>query len=127
MEGSKKTPAKRSGYRESLALFQRVAKAYRTIQSYPVVVAHQIDPQAQSSPTRTPDIIHFIADTERRTAAVLDTPELQDTWFKLAQGEAVPSDIGRSVVMRCGRVYGPLEPVKYFRTIKRRRGEQVSR
>jgi hypothetical protein len=125
---SSSTPAKTLGYRDSLALTNRVLCGYRKVRELPVVVCSSIDPQIPPSLRQTPESIHFAVDVERITAKVLgDSNELQDAWFSMLNELPVDSDTGRRVALRCGRVYGPLDPHTYFRTVKRKRGETIPR
>lgn len=125
---SSTTPATSLGYRDSLSLVTRVLNSYRLVQELPAVVCSSIDPQTPPSLRKSPESIHYVCDTERITARVLgDDKELQDAWFRMLREEHVDAEIGRRLVLRCGRVYGPLDPAVYFRTIRRKRGEQVPR
>jgi hypothetical protein len=114
------------GYRDSLSLVTRVLNSYRVVQELPTIVCSSIDPQTPPSLRKTPESIHYLCDTERITARVLgDDKTLQDAWFRMLREEPVDADLGRKVVLRCGRAYGPLDPAVYFRTIRRKRGEIV--
>jgi len=121
-------PAKSLGYRDSLALFNSVQRGYRKVKELPDIVCSQVDPQSHPSLRKTPESIHFAVDVERITSRVLrDDKELQSAWFAMLNEQPVDAEVGRRLVLRCGRVYGPLNPIVYFTRVRRKRGEPLTR
>lgn len=114
---------------ELLAYFQNsfnaVVAEYVRIKQLSPVVASTFDPEGTDrSDKLTFDLVGYAVDIERATESALrDSPELQQTWFALAQGQPADPKLAHRVIEKCGRIYSArrLEPWRYWsRTQKRK-------
>jgi hypothetical protein len=119
-DGNSTRRRQRLEFEEYKGIFERTVRTYAAIRCYPVISASNPDPDgSRSRPHKwRPDLAHFCIDVEIATEAALgeNSLDLQAGWFSLAMGEAVPPEIERAVVSRCGKIYKRkgLDPRRYL-------------
>ena len=115
-------------------IVRQVAGAYEQLRYLPALAARAYDPTPESqSLTITPESIEFGADVENAIRYALrsqqDAEALKQAWDRLCMDTDVIDKIQERFIKRAAPICAArgLHPKKYFRRIRRKVGEKLSR
>jgi hypothetical protein len=109
-----------NSYADSRALVFRVIESYVDAVSLPRLSTFTLSDDGEGKHQRTLQpasiAIHFKADVEKITERILrDKPDLQETWWQIAQGETPSGSSEIHLVQKLQKAYKQIDPFKYLR------------